>query len=190
MSLGRAIKRIAAVVSIGVSVLATAGRSLAGGELPLPMGSRVRATVPGVAGDRVVLRYHVGKLVEKSERFMVLEREDRSAPMVLTWDEIRRLEISRSHLTRLEGALMGGGIGAVLGVGSAYLGAAPSSNLFFSSRGSVALARGSIFGAIGLWIGSRLFAGDRWQELPVEQARLAVGANAAGHPQVMFSKAF
>jgi hypothetical protein len=155
------------------------------GEGDLAPGARVRVTVTAATnqevGDRTREKRIQGKLLALDEATMTIETEGQPRPpIVVPRPEIKKLEVSTRKSRKGRAALIGAGMGALIGGALGYSLADDCSReeLFCifpkEDRSKDALGGALLVGALGAGLGALIGPGERWQERPVAQLRLTV----------------
>lgn len=154
------------------------------GDGDLAPGARVRVTMSAAANQEAGGRAHEkriqGKLLALDETTMTVETEGQSPPMVVPRPAIKKFEVSTRPSRKGRAALIGFGVGALIGGVLGYSTAEDCSQEEFlcifpkEDRPGLTLGGAALVGALGAGLGALLGPGERWQERPAAQLRLTV----------------
>ncbi len=178
------------ITSLVVALILTASADLfAQQEPPVAPGDRVRVSRLGTVPPLVstVLAFKADTLV--------LDAEDRVAPLEVPLSLVKKVEVSRGQKSNaVSGALWGGLVGAAFG---AILGVAAwsgSDSDDFISFGPEAVAVGAgVLGGVGAGVGLLIGAAtrsDRWEEVPLDRLRVNMVSRRNGGLAIRLSLAF
>jgi hypothetical protein len=143
-------------------------------EQPL-VGARVRLTT----GARQETQQLVGDLLGLDDHSLKLKVDEQSGPrdVLVPRATIVRLERSRARGTRGKGAGIGLLEGAVVGgvLGFAAGGSCHGNEFLCFDRSATVPGLGLFFGAVGAGIGALAGHGERWEDVPADRFRVAIG---------------
>ena len=160
-------------VAILASFIVTSPFSLVAQEAPVPVGARVRLTLPDPAprrfGVRAPERWLVGELVALTADTLAIRPHPVLTPIAVPRTAVRRLEISRGAPSRWRSA-------AAEAVGGALVGLLWGHVLYdvglrgprFDS-GARARRSGTVFGAAGFAMLGALFPREHWRRIRLER---------------------
>jgi hypothetical protein len=181
----------AATVLVAVS-LAWTGTSCVGSATEMPrVGSRVRVSVLrdsiATTPERAEPRF-VGKLARVDGDTLVVHPDGITAPLTISIDRVRLLEVSRGRRSRAgNGAAIGFGVGVAAGVATALIVCAGGNCAVDGGdiTGIVAAAFGLGGGVAGLGIGA--LAGGQthteiWERVPLRETGMERGPSGGGAP--------
>jgi hypothetical protein len=173
---------------IGLAALLSSVAGAHGEEPPeLRPGARVRVSMRQQsqrAGEVQTVKL-VGRLLDSSESAVTLEGPDRS-PLVLQRQQIERLEVSLRRSQRKKGALIGLGVGFLLGAALVTADSSecpPPEEVFLCldfSGPEYAAAGGVLAGAGGALIGALAAPGEKWGPVGSHRAQVLVGPARGG----------
>ena len=136
---------------------------------PLEAGARVRVVVSSGQG-----RLTGGLLAVDNER-LTLQIENEKTPRVLPRAEVTALAVSAGRRSRGRGALLGAGVGVVVGAVIGFAGGDdPNVDEGGLTASENAVEGAGIFGAIGALIGLAIPPGERWKEVPLDRVRVSL----------------
>ena len=154
------------------------------GDGDLAPGARVRVTMRAAAnqevGGRAREKRIQGKLVALDEATMTMETDGQSRPTVVPRPAIKKVEVSTRGSRKGRAALIGFGVGALIGGAWGYSVVDDCSRGTFlcifpkEDRPGLTLGGAVLGGALGAGLGALLGPGERWQERPGAQLRLTV----------------
>jgi hypothetical protein len=139
-----------------------------GTNLPVTVGSRVRLVAPSLLKGRIE-----GLVMEMDEKSLLVSSDDR-LPVKVFREAITCLEVSTGrHRKTLKGMVIGGSIGALLGISFKSDNCDNAVSICSESLGG-AMAFGAVGGAgWGAIIGS-LIKHDTWNEVPIDRVRVSL----------------
>jgi hypothetical protein len=136
---------------------------------PLAAGTRVRVQM---SNERQRL---VGRVFALDNDSLTLQVEKEEAPRVLPRAQVSALAVSAGRRSRGRLALLGAGVGVVVGAVIGFAGGDdPNVDEGGLTAGENAVEGAGIFGAIGALIGLAVPPGERWKEVPLDRVRVSL----------------
>ncbi len=150
-------------------------------DMSVAPGDTVRGTAPSMDVDD-----SVGTVAALETDTLTVQVEDRADALYVPLADVAKLEVQRGQKSGTgTGALIGGGLGAALGVTVGLVGCSASNcNL---DEGDLTAAVAVVFGAggallgagIGALIGSSIKT-DRWETVPLDRIRVSLTPHGLG----------
>lgn len=143
----------------------------AGEAIAVP-GSRVRVTAPAIGP-----KPFVGVLTDIDPESLALLAPDRYVPMKLPRSAVTKIEVSRSHRSKLKWALLGAGAGVAAGIAFGRCGL-DTKNCSLEDQdhdanlGATLMIAGAVAGG--------LYAAERWHRVPMDGPRVSVAPVRGG----------
>jgi len=164
------------VLSLAALPLLIPLQSITAQQAPsIETGSRIRVTAPTVGADKLA-----GVCVEVDATRLRVQAEEQVSPLTISLADVTRLEVSQGRKSNALkglgfGALIGGSIGAVLGLlastGESYENPCEGNAPACAAGGAAAFG---VTGAlVGLGIGA-LTKSERWEEVPLDRLRVNI----------------
>jgi hypothetical protein len=148
-------------------------------EIPvLKQGGRVRATVRQDTGGGTWTV--TGTLLNLDETSLTIAPSNGGLKVLILRDEIYGLESSMKPGGRGKGALIGLGVGAVMGAMVGYAGGDDPEGMLSFSAGAKAGVGAVVFGAVGALVGALASSGEQWESIPNKNVQLGFYPGVAG----------
>jgi len=169
----------------GVVLLAAAGAQ-AEESAGLREGARVRASIKKVSQPAGAsnLRRLTGALVGIDDSTLRLETSRDEPPVVVARQDVAKVEVSVRRSRRGKGALIGLGVGAVAGLvlmAAGNSGGCSREPCIVDFSGPEYYAGSALLlGAVGAGIGALVAPGEKWETVPNDRLRVAVGPTRGG----------
>jgi hypothetical protein len=174
--------RITTIVLLGLVFLAANGDRAAAGEFSiLQEGEAVKVTVVSPYDDNSRSQTIKGTLVEWDEESITLVPERSIIPMTIQREHVIRFEIQTGSGRRGTSALIGFGVGALLGGLMGYSGGDDPEGMIMSMDASAKAAGGAVaLGLLGAGIGALIGPGAQWEDVPDDGVNLGLGSMPSG----------
>ncbi len=141
------------------------------------VGERVRVRTVSDSPGKVI-----GVLKTREPAYLVVHSED-ATPTTIAWADISRLEVSRGTKSNAgKGALIGGGVGAGIGVFAVVLTCAGDSPLV-EDCGAAEVAGGLLIASIGAGVGALIGMAartEKWVDVPPDRWQIEVSPDPNG----------
>jgi len=157
---------------------------------PLESGARVRATVIDTTGGEVESREVSGTLVSLDEITITMKDAKSDSLLDIPREDIAILETRVQESHKLQGTLIGLGVGAVLGAMVGYSGGDDPPGIMSMEAETKAAAGAVSFGLIGALIGALASPGEQWQDIPADKTQLGFGRCSGGGNGIFITRRF
>ena len=177
----RAMRLLAAGTLVTFPVTVVAGDSTTTPQPPMTVGSRVRITAPTAVKGRIT-----GSILSIDESSLTLKTKSGKGPLLVPFEAVTRVEVSRGRHSRGRWAAIGAAAGgAALGIAGYATGEdcpEPHYNFIFGCSGrSGNAAVGFVLGApLGALFGLMIPPGERWQRTSLNRVSLSIAPAPRG----------
>ena len=154
----------------------------------LASGTRVRATVTDPAKGKT--KDVTGTLVDLGDTTITMTVSNSRTPLVIPRENIAVLEASVKPSRKGSGALIGLGVGAVLGAAIGFASGDDPPGIVSFSAGAKAGMGAIVFGPLGAIIGAIGAPGEQWQAVPPDKVQLGFSRGPRGENGVCLTLRF
>jgi hypothetical protein len=182
------------ILGLSLIFLSYAITSSAEQPLDLTVGSRIRVTLIEPPFHTLMdPKILVGELLSMTATDILLETDADDPPTIIARDNLERLELNTQRGQRKKGALLGGGLGAAVGVLLAVpmlLEDDDPNDWELLPEYVFPLAMGFWGGAVGALIGALVAPGNQWETLDTGNLQLGYDRGRHGENRVYLTLSF
>ncbi len=168
-------------IAIGLNiVIICCSGALAAGPPVLEPGARVRAKLLDHSTKETGTKVITGTLLDQGETTITMATNTSKAPLVIQREDIAALEMRTRPSRRVQGALVGLGVGAAVGALWGYSEGDDEPGPMSMSAGQNASIGAALLAPLGALFGVLVFPGEKWEAVPTDMVQLIFSQGPRG----------